>query len=122
MFDEKFEPVKAVIIGEQRGDISEISLDISTKTSQVTQYLGGPGTFIGQWPELDIVIMKCRESLFDPIINQNKLAQPFTNEVVVGPILLIRMDSNAEPKDLHLTEIQESKLVLPRRPRRSASQ
>ena len=112
MFDEKFDPVKAVLIGTAKNDIREITLDISTKTSQVYEYLGGPGTFIGQWPEIEVVIMKCRESLFEQGFNSNKLAKPFDKERVVGPILLIRMDENAEPKDLTLEEVLESRLCL----------
>ena len=112
MFDEKFDPVKAILINIRKDDIKEIDLDISTKTSQVSQYLGGPGTFIGQGPEQDVVIMKCRESIFDHGFNQNKLAVPFHEEIVVGPILLIRMDENSEPKDLTLAEVLESKQFL----------
>ena len=120
MFDEKFDPVKAILVGVQSGDIREVSLDISSRTSQVVEYLGGRGTFIGQWPDYNIVIMKCVDSIFDPGLNSNRLAKPFHSENVVGPILLIRMDDNAEPKDLLLSEVQESKLVLPKRLRRSA--
>ena len=122
MFDEKFDPVKAVLINVKRNDIREISLDISSKNSQVTQYLGGSATFIGQWPDLNIVIMKCRESIFDYGFNANKLAAPFDNEIVVGPILLIRMNENSEPVDLTLQEVLESKLVLPRRLQRNEAQ
>ena len=120
MFDEKFDPVKAILVGVQSGDIREVSLDISSRTSQVSQYLGGRGTFIGQWPEHDIVIMKCVDTIFDPGLNSNRLAKPFQNETVVGPMLLIRMDEKAEPKDLFLSEVQASKLVLPKQLRRSA--
>lgn len=120
MFDEKFDPVKAILVGVQSGDIREVSLDISSRTSQVSQYLGGRGTFIGQWPEHDIVIMKCIDSIFDPGLNSNRLAKPFHKETVVGPMLLIRMDEKAEPKDLFLSEVQASKLVLPKQLRRSA--
>ena len=120
MFDEKFDPVKAVLIGVQGGDIREVSLDISSRTSQVFEYLGGRGTFIGQWPEYNIVIMKCVDSIFDHGINSNRLAKPFHKGIVVGPILLIRMDENAEPKDLFLSEVQESMLALPKQLRRSA--
>ncbi len=120
MFDEKFDPVKAILVGVQSGDIREVSLDISSRTSQVAQYLGGRGTFIGQWPEHDIVIMKCVDTIFDPGLNSNRLAKPFHKETVVGPMLLIRMDEKAEPKDLFLSEVQASKLVLPKQLRRSA--
>lgn len=119
MFDEKFDPVKAVLINVTKGDIEEISLDISSKTSQVAQYLGGVGSFIGQWIDKDIVIMRRRDPSTEPI-NCNKLAKPFRKQVVMGPILLIRMDENSEPKDLTLEEVLESKLVLSTPPRNTA--
>ena len=50
MFDEKFDPVKAVLVNVKRNDLKEIELDISSKSSQVTQYLGGSATFIGVRP------------------------------------------------------------------------
>ena len=111
MFDEKFSPVKAILIGTNQGDIKEITLDISTKTSQVSQYLGGPGTFIGQWEKHDIVIMKCREFLFEPNCNNNKLSYPFTGEKTLGPILLIKMDETSNPQNLTLEDIEKLKLV-----------
>jgi hypothetical protein len=111
MFDDKFDPVKAVLIETTRDCLREISLDISMKTSQVAQYLGGSGTFIGQWVEHDIVIMKCRECIFEPELNNNRLARPFHLEKVSGVILLIRMDVNSHPQDLTLQEVLDLKLV-----------
>jgi len=122
MFDEKFDPVNAVLVNVKRNDLKEIDLDISSKSSQVTQYLGGSATFIGQWPDLNIVIMKCRDSIFDCGFNANKLAAPFDNEIVVGPILLVRMNEKSEPEDLTLQEVLESKLVLPKRLQRNEAQ
>jgi hypothetical protein len=120
MFDYEFPIVKAVLVGVQRGDMRQIDLDISSKSSQITQYLGGSATFIGQWPELDIVIMKCRDCIVEYGFNENKLVSPFHRESVVGPILMIRMNEKSEPVDLTLQEVLESKLVLPRRPLRNA--
>ena len=112
MLNQNFPPVKAVLIGTSRDDFVEISLDISFKTSQITQYLGGPGTFIGQWVDHNIVIMKCRECLFEPHINKNQLAKPFKGETTLGPILLIRMNDDAEPRDLTLQEVLDLKLIF----------
>jgi len=112
MLSEDFPPVKAVLIGTSRGDFEEISLDISFKNSQVTQYLGGSGTFIGQWADHNIVIMKCRECLREPDINKNILAKPFKGETTLGPILLIRMNDDAEPRDLTLQEVLDLKLIF----------
>ena len=66
MFDKKnFEPVKAVLISEDEGNMTEIMLDISSQKNEIVKILKGPATFIGQWPELYVVIMKCRESVFE---------------------------------------------------------
>lgn len=96
--------MKAVLINETYGNIIEIDLDISPKKNQIFKLLKGPGTFVGQWPDSDVVIMKCRESIFELQVNQNRLSEPFDKELIHGPILFIRMDENAEHKDLTLTE------------------
>lgn len=91
----------AVLIKEQFGDIQEIDLDIEPSKNEIFLRLGGPATFIGQWPDLDVVIMKstCGESL-----NLNTLPTPFKTEEVYGPILLVRMDENSDPRDFTLEE------------------
>ena len=48
--------------------------------------------------------MKCDESFFELLENRNKLPEPFHDEVVFGPILMIRMDENADPKDFFLSD------------------
>tara|TARA_B110000285_G_C15007113_1_gene554446 strand:+ start:56 stop:379 length:324 start_codon:yes stop_codon:yes gene_type:complete len=91
----------AILICEKIGDIKEINLDITPSKNEIFQILGGTPTFIGQWPEIDVVIMK-RE--LNREINHNILPHPFDTEVVESPILLIRMDENSEPKDFTLDE------------------
>ena len=92
--------VKAILITEQENDIKEIDLQID----KIHELLRGPATFIGQYPEIDVVIMKCRESIFELKLNQNILPAPFDTEAVLGSILLIRMDINSEPRDFTLFE------------------
>jgi ribosomal protein L21E len=111
MLDESFEPVRAVLADVGKGDIKEIIIDISSKNSEVTKYLGGCGTFVGQWEDHYVVIMM-REEQMDCVRNLNTLTAPFHDDIINGPILLIRMDCNALPKDLTLKEVQESKLFL----------
>ena len=93
--------VKCVLISEQLGNIEEIETPLS---SDMFYILKGPGTFIGQYEELDVVVMKCRESFMDLSNNQNRLPPPFDNELVLGPILLVRMNQNSEPEDFTLGE------------------
>tara|TARA_R110002072_G_scaffold84065_2_gene190567 strand:+ start:5829 stop:6164 length:336 start_codon:yes stop_codon:yes gene_type:complete len=111
MLDESFDPIKAVLADVEKGNIREIIIDISSKNFEITKYLGGYGTFVGQWEDHYVVIMMRQEQM-DYDRNMNTLSAPFHNEIINGPILLIRMDHDALPKDLTLKEVQESKLFL----------
>ena len=111
LLDEKFPLVKAVLIGTSKNDFKEISIDISSRSSQITQYLGGTATFIGQWVDHDIVIMKCREPIIETELNINFLSKPFHIEKTRGPILLIKMDESSNPQDLTLEEVLDLKLI-----------
>lgn len=103
--------VQCVLISEEDGNISEVSVVVSSESRDLYRLLKGTATFIGQWPEIFVVIMKCRESTFELMENRNVLPPPFENEKVLGPILLVRMDSNAEPQDFTLSEYLESTLL-----------
>lgn len=108
---------KAVLISEEENHVTEIDLDISSEKREIYNILKGRATFIGQWPELDVVIMKCLESPFELMLNRNVLPAPFDTEVVVGSILLVRMDENSDPQDFTLAEyrqFEEQTRLLPR--------
>lgn len=103
--NESFDPVKAILISEEEGNITEISVDISSEKREIFKILKGPATFIGQCYETNIVAMKCRESVFDLMENRNKLPKPFDEETgICGPVLLIRMNEKAEPEDFTFEE------------------
>jgi len=91
----------AVLIREQFGDECEIDVDIDPKKNEIFLLLGGTATFIGQWPDLDVVIMKAMNG---KDLNKNTLPSPFDTEEVKGPILLIRMDDESNPQDFTLQE------------------
>jgi len=95
--------VKCVLVREKLGDISEIE---SPLQRDIFALLKGPGTFVGQYEDMDVVIMKCREneSLLELVRNENKLPRPFEEELVLGPILLVRMNEASEPEDFTLQE------------------
>jgi hypothetical protein len=97
--------VNCVLISEEEGHITDV--DICIKGKDLFRILKGTATFIGQLPETDIVIMKCDVSYYELTENRNILPEPFHKEKVLGPILLIRMDENAEPKDFTLLEYLE---------------
>ena len=91
----------AVLIRETYGDLRQIDLDIHPRKNEIFQILSGSATFIGQWPELDVVIMKPQ---YGAILNTNALPPPFDTEEVYGSILLVRMDENSDPRDFTLEE------------------
>lgn len=98
---EDFKMTLAVLIKEQFGDIRQIELDIDPRKNEIFHLLSGSPTFIGQWPDLDVVIMKPQ---YGGAPNTNKLPPPFDTEDVNGSILLVRMDENSDPRDFTLEE------------------
>tara|TARA_R110000782_G_C14723144_1_gene404404 strand:+ start:588 stop:914 length:327 start_codon:yes stop_codon:yes gene_type:complete len=95
---------RAILIHEIENQLEEIELDIEPSKNEIFKLLSGRGTFIGQWPDIDVVIMKPEHGLIE---NENTLPFPFHGEEVKGKILLIRMDENAEPQDFTLNEYTE---------------
>lgn len=93
--------VTAVLIHEETGKMEEINLDISPEKNEIFKKLCGPQTFIGQWPDIDVVIMK---SQWARRRNTNKLPPPFDTERVAGKVLLVRMDEDSEPQNFSLRE------------------
>ena len=92
---------KAILIYEDEDKIHEILLDIAPSKNEIFKLLGGRQTFIGQWPDIDVVILKAEDAT---VKNNNILPYPFGDEDTRGKILLIRMDENSEPQDFTLDE------------------
>lgn len=92
---------KAILIHETEGDIEEIDLDIDPSKNEIFLLLCGRQTFIGQWSDIDVVIMKPEDAITR---NDNILPTPFDVEEVYGKILLVRMDENSDPQDFTLGE------------------
>ena len=100
---------RAVLINERKNDIQEIDLDIAPEKNEIFKILRGKASFLGQWPDEQVVIVKCElcDTEFDLPVNQNRLPRPFTNMIVFGRILLIRMDEDSEPQDFTVKEYKE---------------
>jgi hypothetical protein len=100
---------RAVLINERKNDIQEIELDIAPEKNEIFKILRGKASFLGQWPDEQVVIVKCElcDTEFDLPVNQNRLPRPFTNMIVFGRILLIRMDDYSEPQDFTLKEYKK---------------
>jgi hypothetical protein len=99
--------VTAVLINERLDDVHEIDVDLSPEKNEICKILRGKATFLGQWEDEFVVILKCKESVFKLKRNQNILPRPFSNMGVDGRILLIRMDEQSEPQDFKKSEYME---------------
>ena len=99
--------VKAVLLNERRNDVHEINVDLSPEKNEICKILRGKATFLGQWEEELVVILKCKESVFNLKLNENVLPRPFSNMDVDGRILLIRMDEESEPQDFTKVEYDD---------------
>jgi len=86
----------AVLIHEDRDNIEEIKLNINPDKNEIYNLLSGKVTFVGQWPEIDVVIIR---PVHGSCKNKNTLPYPFHNEEIMGKILLVRMDENSEHQD-----------------------
>jgi len=93
-------PVAAILIHEDH--VEQIELDIDPRKNEIFTILGGRATFVGQWPDAEVVIM--RREWGEGRVNEHRLPYPFHEETIIGKILLIRMDKNAEPQDFTMAE------------------
>lgn len=98
--------VRAVLIHEKLNDIQDIDLDLSPEKNEICKILRGKATFLGQWEDESVVILKCKESICKLLKNENVLPRPFSNMNVDGKILLVRMDEDSEPQDFGKSEYQ----------------
>ena len=93
----------AVLIHETRDAIEQIHIDIEPSKNEVFKILSGRATFIGQWPDIDVVIMKPESSGI--IKNENILPKPFDNrllEVVSTAVSKAAIASGvAQLKEIH---------------------
>ena len=103
--------VKVVVL-EPLGTTVELDINLDPKRNELYKFLDGTVTFIGQLVGTDVVIVKATRH---PVPNTHRLPPPFASEEVYGPILLIRMDQSAEPRDYHLEEYRQYRSEPPQR-------
>ena len=92
----------AVLVHETFKHIEQIHIDKDPSKNEIFKLFTGRATFIGQWPDIDVVIMKPEKPGL--LKNENILPKPFEDEEVYGKILLMRMDENSDPQDLTVDE------------------
>ena len=94
---------KAVLLKEERDNVREITI----REKDIHRYLNGPATFIGSYPEYDVVVIACR-IMTDRQVNQNTLPPPMYRDIVYGPIILTKM----EPLDFTLDDWESMRASL----------
>ena len=96
-------PIVECVLIPESGEAKEIKVDMTPKKDQCATLLGGKVTFLGQYPEIDTVVMVRRDQQQG---EQNKcvLPSPFDRKMATGAILLCRMDESSEPVPLPLEE------------------
>ena len=52
---------RAVLINEKRNDIHEIHIDISPYKNEIFKILRGKASFLVQWPDEQVVIVKTEQ-------------------------------------------------------------
>lgn len=96
-------PVVKCVLLKCDGTMEEKDVDMTPKKQEVASLLGRPVAFLGQWEQLEIIIVTVRDDT-GCSINTHKLPAPFHESAVKGDILLIRTDSEAVPQDITLDE------------------
>eukprot|EP00941_MAST-03F_sp_MAST-3F-sp1_P002752 g2752.t1 len=95
---------KCVLIKASDGIATEIDIDMTPKENNAATILGGSPTFIGQFIDLNVVVMKVRNPTPETVVNPHTLPHPFHKEETKGNILLLRMDDASNPRDFTLEE------------------
>jgi hypothetical protein len=71
--------------------------------TNLRELMGTDLSFLGQYEEIDVVII-CARQPTEHILERNHhhLPPPFNNDVVIGPLILNRMDKNSNPQPFTL--------------------
>eukprot|EP01083_Nonionella_stella_P059904 156710_1 len=97
-------PIVQGVLLKHNGDIEEMALDMTPRKNLVAKILGGTVSFVGQFPTLEVVVMKLREPGADVATNMHKLQPPLHKATVKGDMLLVRMNESAIPVDFTKAE------------------
>eukprot|EP01138_Halocafeteria_seosinensis_P005448 gb/GECG01005569.1/.p1 GENE.gb/GECG01005569.1/~~gb/GECG01005569.1/.p1 ORF type:complete len:306 (+),score=98.45 gb/GECG01005569.1/:1-918(+) len=111
IMDESGPRVQTVIIQPQEGQkestISQLELDMTPSENKIVEAMGGSVTILGQYNDIDTVVLKLRNPGENAVKNPHKLQPPLHNQVVYGPLLMVRMDADANPQDFTKQEYLE---------------
>mmetsp|Transcript_14379 Transcript_14379/g.19970 ORF Transcript_14379/g.19970 Transcript_14379/m.19970 type:complete len:174 (+) Transcript_14379:39-560(+) len=90
-------PICSCVLINDEGVAEEIEVDMTPKEETPKKLIGGRVTFLGQWTDLQVVVMVADKPAEGAKENPHKLPFPFDSADVKGKILLVRMDESATP-------------------------
>ena len=104
LMEQKGPTVKNVLLRKD-GSCSEVTLDMTPAVKSTQDLLGGDVTFLGQYDDLQVILLINRtQTAIESERNQHKLQPPFHTAEVYGDILLSRSDDDGMPQDFTLEE------------------
>ena len=98
--------IDLIVIRASTGKAELLSnVDMTPKLNPAARILGGQGTFVGQYPDLGVMVMRKRETVEGKDAkNPYKLPVPFADATILGDILLVRVNDESEPESITLDE------------------
>eukprot|EP01084_Bolivina_argentea_P276436 471678_1 len=99
--------VKSVLL-KTDGSIQEILYDSTPSKNHVSEILCAPPSIIGQYPDLDVIIVgpRSQEDAPEFELNTHKLRYPFNNDTFHGDIFLYRFDQDCVMQDFTVKEYE----------------
>lgn len=100
--------VKAVLL-KTDGTAVEVDYDSTPSRNHVKDILGAPPSIIGQYIDLDLIVVGPRYVLkpTEFPVNEHKMRYPFNNDTFHGDIFLYRFDQNCVVQDFTLSEYED---------------
>lgn len=90
-------PVVKCVLLKADGRTEELDVDMTPSLRSCQKILGGELTFLGQWEDLQVILLVSKDQSGDNLpVNKHKLQPPFDEIIAYGDILLTRSDDNGE--------------------------
>ena len=106
-------PICQCVVLRATGAMEEIFLDFSPKERNVEKTLGGPVTFLGQWEDIEVIIVERKDQDDESLpISVHKMQPPFHEAEIRGDLLLYRCDDTGLPEDFNLEEYEDWQKVV----------
>eukprot|EP01084_Bolivina_argentea_P291408 500834_1 len=102
-------PTVSAILLKPNGSIEQILYDSTPSKNHVTEILGGPPTIIGQYVDLDVIVVGQRYNVSptEHPLNTHKLRYPFNDSTIHGNIFLYRFNQDCVMEDFTIEEYNE---------------